>query len=42
MTFPVKKIENIVFQAKESKRYGADEKEIAALIEELATNHIIG
>lgn len=38
----VKKIENIVFQAKESKRYGADEKEIAALIEELATNHIIG
>ena len=38
----VKKIENIVFQAKESKRYGADEKEIAALIEELAVNHIIG
>jgi Electron transfer flavoprotein, beta subunit len=38
----VKKIENIVFQAKESKRFGAGDADIAALIEELAVNHIIG
>lgn len=38
----VKKIENIVFQAKESKRYTNSEADIAALIEELAVNHIIG
>ena len=38
----VKKIENIVFQAKESKRFGAADADIAALIDELAVNHIIG
>lgn len=38
----VKKIENIIFQAKESKRYGSTDADIAALIDELAVNHIIG
>jgi electron transfer flavoprotein beta subunit len=38
----VKKIENIVFQAKENKCYGSEDADIAALIEELAVNHIIG
>ncbi len=38
----VKKIENIVFQAKESKRYGDSDADIAALVDELAVNHIIG
>ena len=38
----VKKIENIVFQAKESKRLGASEGEIAEMMCELITNHTIG
>ena len=38
----VKKIENIVFQAKESKRLGASEGEINDLMSELITNHTIG
>ena len=38
----VKKIENIVFQAKESKRIGASTTEMDELIRELMTNHTIG
>ena len=38
----VKKIENIVFQAKESKRLSASEAEINDLIQELMSNHTIG
>ena len=38
----VKKIENIVFQAKESRRMGASEGEISELICELFANHTIG
>ncbi|MFT3739689.1 MAG: electron transfer flavoprotein subunit beta/FixA family protein [Breznakibacter sp.] len=38
----VKKIENVVFQAKESKRLTADDKEIEELVKELIENHTIG
>ncbi|MEG1586022.1 MAG: electron transfer flavoprotein subunit beta/FixA family protein, partial [Bacteroidales bacterium] len=38
----VKKIENVVFQAKESKKMGASDSEIEDLIVELITNHTIG
>ncbi len=38
----VKKIENVVFQAKESKRLSNDEAELEALIVELIENHTIG
>ena len=38
----VKKIENIVFQAKESKKIGSTDQEIEDLIVELITNHTIG
>ena len=38
----VKKIENIVFQAKESKRIGASDSEINGMILNLIHNHIIG
>ncbi len=38
----VKKIENVVFQAKESKRIAGDEAEIESLIKELIENHTIG
>ena len=38
----VKKIDNIVFQAKESKRIGASESEIGGMIQELINNHTIG
>jgi Electron transfer flavoprotein, beta subunit len=38
----VKKIENIVFQAKESKRLSTSEAEINELIQELMSNHTIG
>ena len=38
----VKKIENVVFQAKESKKMGASDKELEDLIIELITNHTIG
>jgi len=38
----VKKIENIVFQVKESKRINASEQEINDLITELISNHTIG
>ena len=38
----VKKIENVVFQAKESKKLTADDTEIESLIKELIENHTIG
>ncbi len=38
----VKKIENVVFQAKESKRISSDESELEQLIVELIENHTIG
>jgi electron transfer flavoprotein beta subunit len=38
----VKKIENIVFQAKESRRMGASDREINDLICEIMSNHTIG
>jgi len=38
----VKKIENVVFQAKESKRISNDEGELEELIVELIENHTIG
>lgn len=38
----VKKIENVIFQAKESKRISDDDTEIEELIKELIANHTIG
>jgi electron transfer flavoprotein beta subunit len=38
----VKKIENVVFQAKESKNFGSSDEEIENLIKELISNHTIG
>ena len=38
----VKKIENIVFQAKESKKFTSDDKDINFLMMELIENHTIG
>ncbi|MEX0987328.1 MAG: electron transfer flavoprotein subunit beta/FixA family protein [Bacteroidales bacterium] len=38
----VKKIENVVFKAKESKVFGTSDKEIEELIVELIENHTIG
>ena len=38
----VKKIENIVFQAKESKRLSSSYEEIDMLISELISSHTIG
>ena len=38
----VKKVDNIVFKVKESKRYTASEGDIKELVTELLTNHIIG
>ncbi len=38
----VKKIENVVFQAKESKRISDDDVELEDLIKELIANHTIG
>ena len=38
----VKKIENVVFQAKESKRLTDDDTELEDLIKELIANHTIG
>lgn len=37
----VRKIENIVFQAKESRRYDPDDEGIGSLVRELSSNHII-
>ncbi|MCD8184998.1 MAG: electron transfer flavoprotein beta subunit/FixA family protein, partial [Rikenellaceae bacterium] len=38
----VKKIENIVFQAKESKRLTASQADIDELMAELIANHTLG
>lgn len=38
----VKKIQNVVFQAKESKRYTDDDSDIEELIQELIENHTFG
>ena len=38
----VKKVDNVIFQAKESKRYTADDEQIKELIGELLANHTIG
>lgn len=38
----VKKIDNIVFKAKENKRYAASDSELRALVTELVANHTIG
>lgn len=38
----VKKIENIVFQAKEAKKYSASEEDIDSLMTELISSHTIG
>jgi electron transfer flavoprotein beta subunit len=38
----VKKIENVVFQAKEAKSLSADDKDIEALMQELIASHTLG
>lgn len=38
----VRKVENIIFQAKESKRYTASDEDIKRLVGELLANHTIG
>lgn len=38
----VRKVENIVFQAKESKRFSANDDDIKSLVDELLANHTIG
>ena len=38
----IKKVENIVFQAKEAKRLTSSDADIDSLISELFTNHTIG
>jgi electron transfer flavoprotein beta subunit len=38
----VKKIENIVFQVKESKRISTEDDEINKLMKELIDNHTLG
>lgn len=38
----VKKVDNVIFQAKESKRFTADDEQIKELIGELLANHTIG
>ena len=38
----VKAVSNIVFKAKESKRYTADSEQVKSLVAELLSNHIIG
>jgi electron transfer flavoprotein beta subunit len=38
----VKKIENVVFKAKESKVIGPGDKEVEELVKELIANHNIG
>jgi len=38
----VKKIENVIFQAKESKSFTASDENIESLIQELISNHTIG
>ena len=38
----VKKIENVVFQHKESKIIGSSDKEIDTLMQDLINSHVIG
>ena len=38
----VKQIENIILQAKESKKFTSDDRDIDNLIKELVENHTIG
>ena len=38
----VKKIENVVFQAKEAKKLTADDKDIESLMQELIASHTLG
>ena len=38
----VKKIENVIFQAKESKSFTTSDEDIEGLIQELISNHTIG
>jgi len=38
----VKKIENVVFQHKDSKVINSDDKEIDALMQDLINSHVIG
>ena len=38
----VKKVDNVIFQAKESKRFTADDEQIKELVAELLANHTIG
>lgn len=38
----VRKVENIIFQAKESKRFSANDDDIKSLVDELLANHTIG
>ena len=38
----VKKIENVVFAAKEAKRLSADDADIDSLIKELIASHTLG
>ena len=38
----VKKIENVVFQHKDSKVMGSSDKEIETLMQELINSHVIG
>ena len=38
----VKKIDNVVFQAKEAKRLSASQEDIDSLMQELISNHTLG
>ena len=38
----VKRIENVLFQAKEAKTLTADDKDIEALMQELIASHTLG
>jgi electron transfer flavoprotein beta subunit len=38
----VKAVNNIVFKAKESKRYSAESEDVKSLVAELLSNHTIG
>ena len=38
----VRKVDNVIFKAKESKRYSAGDEDIKALVGELLANHTIG
>lgn len=38
----VRKVENVIFQAKESKRLSADDEQLKGLVAELLANHTIG